>query len=135
MEEKAKGSKMPNKQQPPKLNNAFIKSTGSYFILYDIQEIDYDRKVYKGRPVPLMAGGGNPGPLPDNAVEVEWIFFSREYDDRNDWDRLYHEIIFEDEELIGAPFSVVPKEKILFKYNSPTTIILPKAQVGKIRRN
>jgi hypothetical protein len=119
-------------EKKPKLNNARMYTTGSYRGVYDVKCVDEERKIWKGRPIvdariaemPQMKG----------QVDTGWVFFSREYDDRNDWDRLYHEIEFEDESILGQKFLLIPKEKMLFGYDPPTEgIILPHPAV-RIRR-
>lgn len=105
----------------PTLNNATLQSFGSYVAVYDIQTVDEKQKLFKGRPVPFRSTSS---PLPSQNNIAEWFFFTGEYDDRNDWDRLYHEYSF-DESLIGQPFKMIPKEKLLFKYDAPTFLAMP----------
>lgn len=111
-------------KEKPKLNDARYTSLGSYRALYDIRAVDEEKKIWKGRPIIDFSMQKMPGV--QKASETAWVFFSREYDDRNDWDRLYHEIEIDDEEILGQPFILVPKEKILFAYDPPPVgIILP----------
>ena len=108
--------------EKPKLNNARLQSFGGYFAIYDVQLVDEKQNIYKGRPV---MGPISKTTLPSNIIEADWVFFIDEYDDRNDWDRLYHQLSFDDN-LLGQPFVLVPKEKLLFKYSPPTEgIVLP----------
>lgn len=105
----------------PKLNAARFYSIGSYRGFYDIKCVDEKKQIWKGRPIiePSM----QKSPIAAKLVS-SWVFFTREYDDRNDWDRLYHEHWFEDESILGQKFLLVPKEKILFAYEPPPTGIL-----------
>lgn len=108
----------------PGLNNARINSFGGYKALYKIEPIDEEQKIWKGKPVvePQMARS-----LPSAQLMQAmrgWMIFSRRYDDRSDWDRMYPELSFDDK-LIGLPFLLVPKEKLLFAYDEPTAIELP----------
>jgi len=115
------------------LSQARFSSLGSYKALYDYERVD---AVYEGAPMEVWRGRVMIEPQMDNVpgmkkkVDTGWIFFTREYDDRNDWDRLYHEIEF-NEELFGIPFILVPKEKLLFAYDPPPKegIILPSPSI------
>lgn len=118
----------------PILNNAVLQTFATYRAVYDVSCVDEKQKIWKGRPVvgasmSVMPGGGD-------AVEHGWIYFSRIYSDTNDWDKVYPEFEFNGD-LIGSPFLLIPKEKILFGYNPPTEGILlpPPGKRFKIRRN
>lgn len=109
------------------MNNARMATFGSYRAVFDVQCVDDGQKIWKGRPVIEERMKKIGIPIPE---DPGWIFFSREYDTRenkNDWDLLYHEFIFPDEKILGVPFMLVPKEKLLFGYNEPTkSILLPQ---------
>jgi len=108
------------------LNNACVFVTSKYRAVYDIEEVNAEQKIWKGKPVPLpiKQEGKRPSMLapPGNS----WTFFSRMYHDENDWDRFYPEIGFKDEDIAGVPFLLIPIEKVLFGYEPPTDgIVLP----------
>jgi len=112
------------------LNNACIFTLGTYKAVYEIEEIDAKQKIWKGRPVslPINDSKGKPKMMQPNLTS--WLFFSRMFNDENDWDRYYPEIVFDDESILGVPFLLVPKEKQLFGYEPPTDgIVLPGQQV------
>jgi len=113
--------------EKPKLNAARLISFGAYKMLYDIQPVDEGRRIWKGRPVIPAELSKMPG-APKSFKE--WVFFHRNYDDRNDWDRLYKEFEFENEGIIGQKFIAIPKEKLLFAYDPPPSgILLPDAGI------
>jgi len=110
-------------QEEMKLNDARVYSFGNYKPLYDLKCVKGD--VWRGRPVIEPQMTKLPG-FNQKAFEATWIFFVRRYDDKNDWDRLYHEIEL-GPEWIGQPFILVPKDKLLFAYEPAPEggIILP----------
>ncbi len=117
-EEEGDSIRFPKK---PPLNAARLFSFGAYRPLYDIKPVDEEKKLWKGRPVIEPSMKKMPGA---QQIESSWVYFTRDYDDRNDWDRLYHEHEFEDENIIGQKFILIPKEKLLFAYEPPPSNIL-----------
>jgi len=113
----------------PELSNARVYSFGAYRLLYDIQCVDEAKQVWRGRPVFEPQMTKLPG-FNQKAFDASWIFFSRRYDSKNDWDRLYCEIEM-GAEWIGQPFVLVPKEKLLFAYEPAPTggIVLPPINI------
>ena len=133
---------MPEK---PKIKDTFISTMGSYIPLYDIQEMDglggiEGKKIpiAKGRPIPPSALGPKQEiPMTDrDKMTVDWIVFRRDYDVRSDWDLLYSEVWIYDTGIIGHKILLVPKEKLLFKYNEPPTgsILVPRGQFPRMLR-
>jgi len=122
-------------QEIPSLNQARMQSFGAYRAFYDIQPVDEEKKIWRGRPIIEASVQQKFGGTPE-ALQTGWVFFTREYDDRNDWDRLYHEFWFEDARILGQPFLLVPKEKLLFGYNPPPKggIVLPGPGIFRGRR-
>ena len=114
---------MNNKPKPTLTNARIYQVSSNYAVLYDVELVDEEQKIYRGRPVPHPKGKG---PMAESVLaRFDWLYFLEEYDDRNDWDRLYHSVRFTDE-LIGAECWAVPKEKHLFGYTPETEgIVLP----------
>lgn len=103
---------------------ARMETFGGYKAVYDIQPLDEDQKIWRGRPVIEARGGKSAPPGITAQMQRGWVIFSRRYDDRSDWDRMYPEITLDDK-LFGAPILLIPKEKLLFTYDEPTSIELP----------
>jgi len=107
-----------------KLNNAQIKCIGCIAI-YDYEEVDAEQNIWKGTPV-FQA---------EADIEERTIFFSRKYDRVNsDVDRMLDEYVVKDESVIGVPFILIPKEKMLFLYQPPSTIIRVPTKVSRRMR-
>jgi len=97
------------------LNNARIKCFGSGVPVYNWTCVDNDRSIWKGTRII------EPG-TPSDAFET--VYFSRLYDlDNSDLDRMIHEYEFIDTDILGVPFLVVPKEKLIFGYDAPSSLI------------
>ena len=113
-----------------KPNNACVFVTGKYRAIYAIEEVDAERKIWKGKPLPLPIKQKSGPPSLTTPPPNSWTFFSRLYHEENDWDRYYpeHEIV--DESIAGVSFLLVPVEKILFGYEPPTDgIFLPGQEI------
>ena len=109
------------------LNNACIFTLGSYKAVYDVECVDEEQKIWKGKPLPLPVKRAKGPPSLVDAPANSWLFFSRMYHDTNDWDMYYPEIEIKDPKIAGVPFLLIPKEKHLFGYEPPTTIALPRS--------
>lgn len=97
------------------LNNARLKCFGSGVPVYNWTVVDTERGIWKGTRII------EPGTPADT---FETVYFSRSYDtENNDLDRMIHEYEFLDPAIVGVPFLVVPKEKVIFGYDSPSTVI------------
>lgn len=116
----------PPSDEKPLLNASRIHQFGTYRLFYDIQIVDKDQKIYKGRPVPEADLSKIPGA---RDMEKSWVLFTRKYSNDNEWDKVYPEYEIKDEEMFGQRILIVPKEKILFAYNPPpgAGIIIPMA--------
>ena len=98
-------------------NNARIQSATTYLPVTNIVCVDEDQQIWKGDRVI------EPG-TPSDQYTI--IYFSRKYDpENNDWDKINPEYEFTDEDIIGFKFLLIPKEKMLFGYDPPGTIIKP----------
>ncbi len=86
--------------------------------LRDIEQVNGD--VWRGKVI-------------DNTLkpvsELKDMFFSRSYDTNNPVDQ-YCKIIEFDDKLLGFPFILVPKEKCLFVFDPPSTIIRPEMSIN-----
>lgn len=97
------------------LNNAQIACINRVAI-YDYEIVDAEQQIWKGKPV-LVKGA----PVVEDAI----VFFSRRYRDDSDMDKMLEEYEMKNESLIGVKFLLVPREKLLFGYTPPSTIIRP----------
>jgi len=104
-----------------KLNNARIACFGKIAV-YDYECVDEKQQIWKGQVV-IDANSRFEG-------KTE-LFFSRRYSQDNDLDKMIEEYEITDEDLIGAKFLLVPREKILFIYNASTTIVIPPRSIGR----
>lgn len=96
-------------------NNSRIKCFGSYVPVTNITCIDEKQNIWKGDRVIEVATS-------PEAMLV--IFFTRE---PSEIDNLIKEKTIYDDSVLGFPFTLIPKEKILFGYDPPSMIIKPKA--------
>jgi hypothetical protein len=104
-------------------NNAQIIPMGGSLPVSDYECFDEDLQIWKGN---LIVPGTN-----GNKV----IFFSRKYQPEiNDLDKLFVEIEITDPELLGVPFILVPKEKLMFGYERATTDGIIRPQLIKPAR-
>jgi hypothetical protein len=117
--------------EEPTLNGATIIGYGNYRALYEIEVIDAKKKLWRGKPIPTVQESAL-ARQNSQSQEHHWIYFHRNYDDRNDWDRLYFEHEFEDIKTFGVPFILIPKEKILFAYDEAPKYGISIVRGGKI---
>jgi hypothetical protein len=109
-----------------KPNNACVFVTNKYRALYDIEVVDEERKIWKGKPLPLPIKQKTGPAVMQTAPANSWTFFSRMYHETNDWDQYYVEFEIVDASIAGVKFFLIPIEKILFGYEPPTDgIVLP----------
>jgi len=109
----------------PELNNARLKSFGSYIVVYNYEVVNEEMNIWKGIQYQE----------PEQRNELlPYVYFSRNYyPDTTDFDKLWPEIVWDDESLIGVPCLLVQKEKLLFGYLPAPEggIILPKPKTIK----
>ena len=103
-------------------NDARLRASSLYAPICNYTKVktkDKKRNIWKGCRVI------EPGSPKD---QVLIIYFSREYHP-NDYlnDKILTEIEFNGEEIIGFPFMLIPKEKILFSYDPPSALIVKPA--------
>ena len=111
-------------EKTPLLNAARIHQFGTYRLLFDVRVVDEEQGIWEGRPVPEANLSKLPGA---QEMEKSWVLFTRVYDDKNEWDKVYPEYEIKDAEMFGQTLLIVPKEKILFSYNPPpgAGIVIP----------
>lgn len=98
-------------------NNARIKTLGAYWPVKDIEPVDKEQKVWKGKRINEIG-------LPEGVLD--WVFFSRDYKPEvNEYDQIIREIEFTDESILGYPFWLIPKEKLFFGYDPPSILAKP----------
>lgn len=120
-----KGLKINKFKKPEqKLNNARVMLLGGYAILRDLEVVDKDKKVWKGKTLPPNNMVPPKGiPLSTDTEMNVTMFFSRDYQpDLNDIDKICPEITITNLEVLGIEFTMVPKHKLLFSYQ-PSSII------------
>ncbi len=103
-------------------NNARIKCTNLYFAVTNLECVDEKNDTWKGERVI------EPGTPSDILLDV---FFYRTYDKDNAVDMMLHEHEITDTSIIGFKFWLIPKEKMLFGYDRPTSIIKPNIKLTK----
>jgi len=109
-----------------KLNNARIQTFGAYIPVYDVEEVNRKKGIWRGKRI-----------VEPEMREEEWpfVYFSRLYDpETNDLDKIFPELQWDDPELLGVPFVLIQKEKLLFRYMPSSLIALPRPK-GRIRPN
>lgn len=114
-----------------KRNNARISGTGIYLPICKVEQVI-------AQPIALWRGFLV---TEDSTSESErgFIYFTRTYHpDTNEYDKIYPEIPVKDKDIIGLEFLLVPKEKVVFRYQPPTEggIMLPpsmKQERGHIK--
>jgi hypothetical protein len=98
------------------LNDARIKCFGSGVPVFDVECVDAVQSIWRGTRI-LEPG------TPQDAYLT--VYFSRAYNyDKSDLDRMLYEYHFDDPSLLGVPFLVVPKEKVIFGFDPPSETIL-----------
>ena len=108
-----------------KLNDARLTVLGKYRAVYDIECVDEEKNIWKGKAYIEPTDRKTPAAM--LATKHGFCFFSRHFDPNNEWDVFYPEIEFKDESIIGVKFLLVPSEKLLFGYDPPPEqgILLP----------
>jgi hypothetical protein len=104
-------------------NNATIFPMGGSIPICEYEIYNEEHQIWKGKLViPPSASGAS-----------DVVFFSRFYQPEiNDLDKLFVEIEMEATDLIGIPFILVPKEKLMFGYFAgSSTIVIPKKKIIK----
>jgi hypothetical protein len=100
-----------------------------YRCIRNVEVVDEENHISRGIMI-----------LPANAPETvkrethgRWIYFSTTINPDNDFDLIFPIIEWNNEDLFGVPFILVPKEKLLFAYDPPPGegIILPEASIVK----
>lgn len=101
------------------LNNADVRFIGGLGLM-ECEEVDADKHIWRGKIIHEEEKGS-----------FMWTYFSRLYSPDNDLDKMLHEYVIEDESILGVKFMIVPREKIMFRYTPPTTIIRVPHKIGK----
>ena len=100
---------------PAVRNNSQIFPMGAQVPIMNYEVVDKKRFIWKGE---LILN------INSKASDSKVIYFSREYQPEiNELDKIFKEILFEDAELLGVPFLLVPKEKLLFAFEAGSNII------------
>lgn len=106
-----------------KQNNARMIIMGGHIPVTDIELYESKQQIFTGNVV-------------ENTIEYvqmkfHIVFFSRLYDPKNEYDKILKEYDFDsDDNVFGIPFTLIPKQKILFAFDPPTKGI--KTEDGKI---
>jgi hypothetical protein len=93
-------------------NNATIIPMGGSLPIMDYTLYNEEHKIWRGT---LVVPQKNAAPI---------IYFSRKYQPEvNELDQIFVEIEITDPELLGVPFILVPKEKLMFGYDKGSSIL------------
>ena len=107
------------------MNNARIKTFGGYVPVYKLEMIDAEQKIWKAHIIPVE------NMLIPKGVSIDTtkkgiVFFSRNYKPEiNELDQIYVEVHIKSADIIGESFWLIPKEKLLFEYEPPSSIHKP----------
>ena len=105
-------------------SQAIIFPLGGYVPIKEIEVVDEGQKIYKGKIVDH----------PNQQLQTKDVFFSRDYKPEvNELDQIFVEKHF-DSSLIGVPFTLVPKEKLLFGFFPKSVIQLPDPSLLGVAR-
>jgi len=107
--------------------DARIMCLGHYRAIYDWKWVDTEQKIAQGRPV-IQPGM-------QEADVQRLIFFSRAYHpESSDLDKIFPEIEIKRKDIIGVPFLLVSKEKLLFGWEpASATIARPPIKLARAR--
>lgn len=97
-------------------NNASILPMNGYMAVGNVEMTDTKNNVFRGEIVRNRD---------QNEIKAKWVYFRRDSGVDVEFDQMWPYMDFESEDLLGFPFLLVPKEKILFFYNEPSFIIQP----------
>lgn len=108
--------KTPKIAEPEAPLDARMRCFGSYVPVKNIVIVDTKQKIWRGDRIV------EPG-TPEDAMMI--VYFNRTFDKDSDLDKLFHEYVFTDNTILGFEFWLIPKEKLLFGYDPPSSIIKP----------
>ena len=106
-------------------NNARVLTLNGYQMVTAVELVDAEQGIFKGEIVKQ--------PEQKNSVGST-LFFRRDSGVDTEFDSMWPYIDFKTTELIGFPFVLVPKEKILFIYDEPSVIIKPMIDTNPRRK-
>lgn len=96
----------------PTRNNATIIPMGGTLPICDYTCFNKEHNIWRGTLV-VPQKNANPN-----------VFFSRKYQPEiNDLDKIFVEIEITELEILGVPFLLVPKEKLMFGYEKGSDIL------------
>jgi len=101
----------------PPLSDARLKCFSDYTPVRDVEVVDTEQKIFKGNRV-IEPGTAS------NVMTV--IYFRRvgKKDDRTEIEQMWPEIHIHDCTIMGYEFYLIPKVKMLFGYDPPSSIIV-----------
>ena len=107
------------------LNNARIQTLGAYVAIYNIECVDTKQQIYRGKRLVE----------PEQREQAwPWLYYSGAYyPEINDFDKIYKPIELS-EELFGVKVTLIPKEKLLFRYQPHSLIAIPAPKPIPLRR-
>ena len=107
------------------LNNARMQTLGAYIPIYDIEAVDIKKGIYRGKRVIEPE---------QREQDWPWYYFHRNYyPDINDFDKIYPEYELS-EALFDVKVTLVPKEKLLFRFQPSSVIAIPPPKPIPFRR-
>lgn len=96
-----------------KRNNGRMIIMQGHIPVTDIEIYDLKKEIYTGYVVKNT--------LEYEQMKFHIVFFSRRYEPDNEYDKILNEYDFDaDDNVFGIPFTLIPKQKILFIFDPPT---------------
>lgn len=93
--------------------NARIQCFGAYIPMRDIKCIDKKQHIWRGKRVAEVL-------KPEGEISI--VYFSHEGPPDNDFDKVTPPLHFTDISILGFPFWLIPKHRLLFGYDPPSII-------------
>ncbi len=106
------------------LNNARIKSFGVYAAVHNIKPVkNVLVKGLQGQEETESIWRGDVILEKDHRNENNTVYFSMvQQPDKNEYDLIFPILHFKDKDILGEPFYLIPKDKLLFAYEKSSFI-------------
>jgi len=97
-------------------NNARIKCT-AWVPVKNVKVVDTVQQLYEGERVIEL------GTMPDDLTTI-YFYRLKKGDEGGELDRLYPEFHFKSSKILGFEFYLIPKQRMLFLYDPPSSTII-----------
>ena len=113
------------------LNNARIKSFGVYAAVHNIKPVKDVFVLYEAAPTEFILGPKETKNIWQGDVILEehhrnkntTVYFSMvQQPDKNEYDLIFPILHFKSKDILGEPFYLIPKDKLLFAYEKSSFI-------------